>query len=212
MKPGQALCYHQMSIWHQQGLACFTLYFKAQASAQKLYALRKTAQFNRRLSVCMLHKQVASSRHSELKAMLVSRPSTCDTFCPSHSCNNNSEHYCNVQHILPFTTQKNHLSGLQKTQCVQHSLAFMLQKNHLSGLRQMLLKVSLWNTQQLMEVKREMQPIVRRNKNKSNATNAYTAFGPQDNKQTVKLQVSCNFVRQPMLGPDSSDSAVALPH
>lgn len=76
----------------------------------------------------------------------------------------------------------------------------------------MLLKVSFWNTQQLMEVKREMQPVVRRNKNKSNATDAYKAFGPQDNKQTVKLQVSCNFVRQPMLGPDSSDSAVALPH
>ena len=56
----------------------------------------------------------------------------------------------------------------------------------------MLLKVSFWNTQQLMEVKREMQPIVRRNKNKSNATDAYKAFGPQDTKQTVKLQVSCN--------------------
>lgn len=65
----------------------------------------------------------------------------------------------------------------------------MLQKNHLSGLQQTLLKISFWNTQQLMEVKREMQPIVRRNKNKSNVTDAYKAFGPQHNNQTVKLQV-----------------------
>lgn len=65
----------------------------------------------------------------------------------------------------------------------------VLQKNHLSGLQQMLLKVSFWNTQHLMEVKREMQPIVRRNKNKSNATDAYKAFGPQQSNQSVKLQV-----------------------
>ena len=65
----------------------------------------------------------------------------------------------------------------------------VLQKKHLSGLQQMLLKVSFWNTQHLMEVKREMQPIVRRNKNKSNATDAYKAFGPQQSNQSVKLQV-----------------------
>lgn len=69
-----------------------------------------------------------------------------------------------------------------------------LQKNHLSGLRQMLLKVSFYTSQQLMEVKRELQPIIRRNKNKSSVTDAYKAFGPQRNNQTVKLQVGLYIV------------------
>ena len=63
-----------------------------------------------------------------------------------------------------------------------------MQKNHLSGLQQELLKVVFWNSQHLMEVRREMQPIIRRNKNKANATDAYKAFGPQKISNSVKLQ------------------------
>ena len=63
-----------------------------------------------------------------------------------------------------------------------------MQKNHLSGLQQQLLKVIFWNSQQLTEVKREMQPIIRRNKNKANLTDAYKAFGPQRSNNAVKLQ------------------------
>ena len=64
-----------------------------------------------------------------------------------------------------------------------------MQKNHLSGLQQSLLRVIFWNSQQLMEVRREMQPIIRRNKNKANVNDAYKAFGPQRSTNTVKLQV-----------------------
>ncbi|DBA81285.1 TPA: hypothetical protein ACH3X2_006902 [Trebouxia sp. C0005] len=67
-------------------------------------------------------------------------------------------------------------------------------KNHLSGLQQQLLKVIFWNSQQLTEVKREMQPIIRRNKNKSNLTDAYKAFGPQRSNNAVKLQDSLDAV------------------
>ena len=76
------------------------------------------------------------------------------------------------------------LSGKQDHHCV------ILQKNHLSGLQQQLLKVIFWNSQQLTEVKREMQPIIRRNKNKANLTDAYKAFGPQRGNNAVKLQAS----------------------
>lgn len=40
-----------------------------------------------------------------------------------------------------------------------------------------------------MEVRREMQPVIRRNKNKANINDAYKAFGPQRNNNSVKLQV-----------------------
>lgn len=69
-------------------------------------------------------------------------------------------------------------------------LPVLVQKNHLSGLQQSLLKVIFWNSQQLMEVRREMQPIIRRNKSRSNVNDAYKAFGPQRNNNTVKLQVT----------------------
>ena len=59
----------------------------------------------------------------------------------------------------------------------------------------MLLKVSFWTSQQLMEVKREMQPIIRRNRNKSSVTDAYKAFGPQQSNQTIKLQVALSSLR-----------------
>lgn len=40
-----------------------------------------------------------------------------------------------------------------------------------------------------MEIRREMQPVIRRNKNKANVNDAYKAFGPQRNNNSVKLQV-----------------------
>ena len=67
--------------------------------------------------------------------------------------------------------------------------AALLQKNHLSGLQQSLLKVIFWNSQHLTEIRREMQPVIRRNKNKANINDAYKAFGPQRNNNSVKLQV-----------------------
>ena len=48
-----------------------------------------------------------------------------------------------------------------------------LQKNHLSGLQRKLLKVSFWNSQQLSEAKRELAPIVARNRAKAKTTAAY---------------------------------------
>jgi DNA polymerase epsilon subunit 1 len=45
-----------------------------------------------------------------------------------------------------------------------------LQKNHLSGLKRTLLKLSFWNVQQLMEVRREVQPIITKNKAKARTT------------------------------------------
>ena len=77
----------------------------------------------------------------------------------------------------------------QHWQCDGISRVALPQKNHLSGLRQSLLKVIFWNSQHLMEVRREMQPVIRRNKNKANVNDAYKAFGPQRNNNTVKLQV-----------------------
>ena len=47
------------------------------------------------------------------------------------------------------------------------------QKNHLSGIQRKLLKVSFWNVQQLNEAKREIAPIVARNRAKSKTTAAY---------------------------------------
>jgi hypothetical protein len=45
-----------------------------------------------------------------------------------------------------------------------------LQKNHLSGLKRKLLKLSFWNVQQLMEVKRELMPEVMKNKARAKTT------------------------------------------
>jgi len=44
----------------------------------------------------------------------------------------------------------------------------------LSGIQRKLLKVSFWNVQQLNEAKREIAPIVARNRAKSKTTAAYT--------------------------------------
>ena len=48
------------------------------------------------------------------------------------------------------------------------------QKNHLSGLQRKLLKVSFYNVQQLNEAKREIAPIVSKNRAKARTTAAYT--------------------------------------
>ncbi|GFH21468.1 DNA polymerase epsilon catalytic subunit [Haematococcus lacustris] len=43
-------------------------------------------------------------------------------------------------------------------------------KNHLSGLKRKLLRVSFWNSQQLQEVKRELVPVVAKNKARAKTT------------------------------------------
>lgn len=51
-----------------------------------------------------------------------------------------------------------------------------MQKNHLSGLKRKLLRLSFHNVQQLMAVRRDVAPIVRRNANKSSTAEAYSVF------------------------------------
>ena len=53
-------------------------------------------------------------------------------------------------------------------------------KNHLSGLQQTYLKVSFATTQELMDVRREILPIVSKNKKKSSAAAAYEALSHQE--------------------------------
>lgn len=50
------------------------------------------------------------------------------------------------------------------------------QKNHLSGLKRRLLRVSFWNVQQLMEARREVAPIVARNRGRSGVADALSAL------------------------------------
>jgi hypothetical protein len=67
-----------------------------------------------------------------------------------------------------------------------------LQKNHLAGFKQKLLKVSFWNVQQLMEVKKEVSPMVSATKAKAKTTAAYADLhrGPQaSNGALMQLQV-----------------------
>ena len=84
----------------------------------------------------------------------------------------------------------------------------LLQKNHLSGLQQTLLKVIFWNSQHLMEIRREMQPVIRRNKNKANINDAYKAFGPQRNNNSIKLQVGSWVGRCVVGGADNASTLV----
>ena len=51
-----------------------------------------------------------------------------------------------------------------------------LQKNHLSGLKRKLLKLSFWNVQQLMEVRRGLQPMIAKNRTKARTTQVRTVF------------------------------------
>jgi hypothetical protein len=54
------------------------------------------------------------------------------------------------------------------------------QRNHLSGLKRQLLKLSFWNTQQLMEVRRSVAPAVARNKARAKTTQARRGgFSPE---------------------------------
>jgi hypothetical protein len=55
-----------------------------------------------------------------------------------------------------------------------------LQKNHLSGLKRKLLKVSFYNVQQLMEVRREITPTVNKNSKRSTMADAVAALAQQD--------------------------------
>lgn len=50
-------------------------------------------------------------------------------------------------------------------------------KNHLSGIKRRLLKVTFWNSDQLAQVRREVQPLVNRNRHRRDGTGAYAAQG-----------------------------------
>lgn len=50
-------------------------------------------------------------------------------------------------------------------------------------------QVTFRTVQQLMEVRKELTPFVRRNSNKSTAAEAYNAFAVQERSNTVNLKV-----------------------
>ncbi|CAL8464190.1 g3725 [Coccomyxa elongata] len=58
-------------------------------------------------------------------------------------------------------------------------------KNHLSGLKRKLLKVSFWTVQQLMDVKRDLMPALRRNRTKADTTDAYSSFAQDGQKSSA---------------------------
>eukprot|EP00879_Flechtneria_rotunda_P032197 GHRR01035364.1.p1 GENE.GHRR01035364.1~~GHRR01035364.1.p1 ORF type:complete len:234 (+),score=86.25 GHRR01035364.1:272-973(+) len=63
-------------------------------------------------------------------------------------------------------------------------------KNHLSGLRRKLVKVSFYNVQHLMEVRKEVAPIVGRNKKRSTVADAVAALAAaQAGGSSSKLKV-----------------------
>ena len=62
-------------------------------------------------------------------------------------------------------------------------LPMPLQKNHLSGLQRKLLKITFWNVQALMEVRKELFPIISRNKGRSAVNDALTALQQQQQMQ-----------------------------
>ena len=99
---------------------------------------------------------------------------------------------CLEQMLLPLTGEQgsgDHPWG-RLSLPAQPCLSTALQKNHLAGLQRKLLRVSFWNVQQLMDVKREVQPLVQRNQGKGSATDAYAAFARQEQSSTVRMQVS----------------------
>ncbi|KAL4450230.1 hypothetical protein ABPG77_010899 [Micractinium sp. CCAP 211/92] len=59
-------------------------------------------------------------------------------------------------------------------------------KNHLSGLQRKLLKLSFWNQEQLQQVRREIQPIVSRNKYRRDGTSAYQLLAEQQRPAAAK--------------------------
>lgn len=68
-----------------------------------------------------------------------------------------------------------------------------LQKNHLSGLKRKLLKVSFYNVQQLMEVRREIQPTVNRNSKRSTMADAVAALAQQEAGGSGRPRVSLEW-------------------
>ena len=48
------------------------------------------------------------------------------------------------------------------------------------------LQITFWNVQQLMDVKRELMPALRRNKAKSATRDAYSAFGAGENSKAAR--------------------------
>ncbi|PRW20477.1 DNA polymerase epsilon catalytic subunit A [Chlorella sorokiniana] len=59
-------------------------------------------------------------------------------------------------------------------------------KNHLSGLQRKLLKLTFWNQDQLMQVRREIQPIVSRNRYRRDGTSAYQLLAEQQRPTAAK--------------------------
>jgi len=59
-------------------------------------------------------------------------------------------------------------------------LCCAVQKNHLSGLQRKLLKVSFYNVQQLMEVRRDIMPAINKNSKRSTMADAVAALAQQE--------------------------------
>ena len=57
-----------------------------------------------------------------------------------------------------------------------------------------MLQITFWNVQQLMDVKRELMPALRRNKAKSATRDAYSAFGAGENSKAARtIQVLLSY-------------------
>lgn len=57
-------------------------------------------------------------------------------------------------------------------------------------------QITFWNVQQLMDVKRELMPALRRNKAKSATRDAYSAFGAGENPKAARtIQVLLSYLR-----------------
>ncbi len=72
-------------------------------------------------------------------------------------------------------------------------ISLSVQKNHLSGLQRKLLRLTFWNSQTLMDVRREVAPIIARNKHKNASTEAYNLMHEQrQGKAAQRVQVLMN--------------------
>lgn len=72
---------------------------------------------------------------------------------------------------FPQNLLQNVITELRCDHCVRFVL---FQLNHLSGLRQKFIKLSFWNTTDLVKVKKELMPIVRRNRERNKHANPLT--------------------------------------
>ncbi|EFN52544.1 hypothetical protein CHLNCDRAFT_26745 [Chlorella variabilis] len=59
-------------------------------------------------------------------------------------------------------------------------------KNHLSGIQRKLLKLTFWNQEQLQQTRREVQPIVSRNRYRRDGTSAYQLLAEQQRPAAAK--------------------------